>query len=260
MAEPPGVWLYAVARAVDRERLAELTGVAGESVRVVEGSGLAAVVGTVGLGEFGEQALQRNLEDLDWLEAKARDHDAVVHAVVGAGPAVPLRFATVCLDDERVRALLAERRQDFEAALRRLTGRTEWGVKGYVDPAALTRPAAGSAATGGRGAGTAYLVRRRAQLSAKEDAERTAAAYADDVHAALVRHSVTGRRHPAQHPKLAGRQDWMVLNGTYLVDDDRTGEFAAAVEALGRERAGLRLERTGPWPPYSFTGVDEELP
>lgn len=52
----------------------------------------------------------------------------------------------------------------------------------------------------------------------------------------------------------------MVLNGTYLVDDERRDEFADAVAAARTQFDGLQLELTGPWPPYSFAGVDRGNP
>ncbi|MGQ4599223.1 GvpL/GvpF family gas vesicle protein [Nocardia sp. R6R-6] len=257
-----GVWLYAVtpAGSVDQE-LGELTGVAGEPVRTVFSNGLAAVVGSVPLEVFGAEPLRRNLEDLDWLAETARVHDAVVSAVVRRGPAVPLRLATVFLDDERVRGLLEERRADFDSALILVSGRTEWGVKAYGDRAALVCAVAEAASrdeAGGRGTGTAYLARRRAQLAAQETVERDAALRAEEIHARLVRHAAAGRRQPATDPALSGRREWMVLNGTYLVDDDRADDFAAMVDELGNEFPGIRLELTGPWPPYSFAGVERE--
>jgi hypothetical protein len=258
VTEPSAVWLYAVARDVDGRWLARVTGVDGEPVRTVHRGELTAVVGSVSPREYGEEALRRNFEDLDWLGEKARVHDAVVQAAVRAGTTVPLRFATVCHDDRRVRSLLAERRLDFEAALARVAGRAEWGVKGYADPDVPAQSRGSDSIENTRvGAGAAYLSRRRAQLSAKEDRERQAAAFADDAHVSLMRLAVAGRRHPAQHRLLSGTRDWMVLNGTYLVEDDRAEEFAATVEELRDERGSTRLELTGPWPPYSFTGIDE---
>jgi hypothetical protein len=253
-----GVWLYAVT--VDghaADELDHVTGVAGEAVRIVVSNGLAAVVGTVPLEVFGNEPLRHNLEDLKWLEATARAHDSVVSEVARRGPAVPLRLATVYLDDDRVRGLLDERRADFESALALVTDRTEWGVKAYGDRAALTAAVAEAQATSStKGAGTAYLLRRKAQLSAQETVERDAAARADEIHACLVRHAAAGRRQAATDPALSGSRDWMVLNGTYLVDDDRADKFASTVEALEKEYPGIRLELTGPWPPYSFAGVE----
>lgn len=262
MTDEVGVWLYAVTRATDAAAgPGSITGVAGEPVRTVVSDALAAFVGSVPLAVFGEQPLHRNLEDLDWLAATARAHDAVVSALVRRGPTVPLRLATVFLDDERVRELLDARRSDFIAALTLATGRTEWGVKAYTDRAALTAAVADArAASAGteKGRGTAYLARRRAELSAQATVEHDAAERAEEIHAHLVRHSVAGRRQPATDPALSGRHDWMVLNGTYLVDDDDAGDFAATVDELGKELPGIRLEITGPWPPYSFAGVDQE--
>ncbi|MEV6431644.1 GvpL/GvpF family gas vesicle protein [Nocardia sp. NPDC051463] len=257
-----GVWLYAVTSSRDGvAELSELTGVAGEPVRTVVSDDLTAVVGSVPLAVFGEQPLHKHLEDLDWLEATARAHDAVVSALVRRGSTVPLRLATVFRDDNRVRELLDERRADFDTALALVSGRTEWGVKAYGDRAALTTAVAEARAANqgsATGAGAAYLARRRAQLSAQETVERDAAERAEEIHTRLVRHAAAGRRQALTDPAVSGRRDWMVLNGTYLVDDDRTDDFTAAITALGAEFRGVRLELTGPWPPYSFAGVEQE--
>lgn len=262
MTAGSAVWLYVVAprHAGDSDPV-DLTGVAGEPVRTVVAGDLAAFVGSVPLDVFGEEALRRNFEDLDWLAATARAHDAVVSAMAVRGPAVPLRLATVFHDDERVRQLLDERQADFAAALELVSARTEWGVRAYGDRAALTAAVAearteGSATT----PGATYLARRRAQLSARETVERDAAERAEQIHACLVRHAAAGRCQPLSDPAVSGRRDWMVLNGTYLVDDDRAEDFTATVEKLGSEFPGIRLELTGPWPPYSFAGIRRETP
>ncbi|NUS92525.1 MAG: GvpL/GvpF family gas vesicle protein [Nocardia sp.] len=260
MTGDTGVWLYAVIAAADAASgFAGLTGVAGEPVRVVAAEPLAALVGSVPLAVFGAQPLSRNLEDLDWLAATARAHDAVVSAAVRRAAAAPLRLATVFLDDARVRELLRDRPADLEAALVLVSGRTEWGVKVYGDRAALTAAVAEARADATTpGAGAAYLARRRAQLSAQETVEADAARRAETIHTRLSRRAAAGRRQPTTDPALSGRSDWMVLNGTYLVDDDRADDFAATVDALSAEFPGIRLELTGPWPPYSFAGVDRE--
>lgn len=260
-----GVWLYAVTSSRDagQELPGGLTGVAGEPVRTVVSDDLTAVVGSVPLEVFGEQPLRGHLEDLDWLETTARAHDAVVSVLVRRGPTVPLRLATVFHDEDRLCESLEERRADFGAALALVSGRTEWGVKAYGDRAALTAAVteARTAKTGGTtGAGAAYLARRRAQLSAQETIERDAAERAEQIHTRLVRHAAAGRRQALTDPAVSGRRDWMVLNGTYLVDDSSTEDFAETVSGLGVEFPGIRLELTGPWPPYSFAGTERDPP
>ncbi len=200
MTADDGVWLYGItADSIDDSQLAGITGVAGEPVRTVVEAGLGAVVGTVSLSEFGQEPLQRHLEDLDWLTVVARAHDAVVAAVLRRGPTLPLRLATLYLDDDRVRLLLDARHEEFDATLRRVTGRSEWGVKAFGDPKALAQSTKSeSSPPGTAGKGTAYLLRRRAELSAQQDVEQRAAGHAEEIHSALLAHAVdaTGGRSP----------------------------------------------------------------
>ena len=262
MARDMGVWLYAVAPGLDVGRLRTTTGVGGASPYVVEARGLSAVVAPVDLSEFGEEPLRRNFEDPQWLEATARAHDAVIDAVSHVAPTVPIRLATVYADDDRVRAMLADRHDDLVAALNRITGRTEWGVKVYAEPSAdpgepessIQASAEGEAS----GPGTAYLHRRRAQLSAREAAEDTVAAHVSEIHAALDRIAVAARLYSPQHPALAREPGRMMLNGTYLVDNNSSDDFAARVDSLATEHPDVNVELTGPWPAYSFAGVEAE--
>ena len=271
-----GVWLYAVTNGRSRGVGDIPRGVAGEQVRRIDASGLSAVVGTVDLRDFGEEALRRNLEDLDWLAATARAHDDVVNAITRAGATVPVGLATVFSSDETVRALLDVRSADFTRSLRRLEGRSEWGVKAYVDAAAAPASSrdgataadasvseAGtesaseseSASASERGAGTAFLKRRRAQLTQQQSAAKTSAERANRIHARLTGLSAGSRRYAPQNPVLSGRRERMLLNGAYLVDDGHTGAFHSAVAAIDSEgrRVGVHVELTGPWPSYSFT-------
>ena len=74
------------------------------------------------------------------------------------------------------------------------------------------------------------------------------------MHASLAHFSAGARRHAPQDRRLSGTAADMVLNGAYLVDDDRVDDFVALVSALSKCQTAVRLEMTGPWPPYSFIG------
>jgi hypothetical protein len=267
MSDDRGVWAYAITEDDGGADVSRLTGVAGANVRAARAAGLIAVVSDVDLAEFGEVALRRNLEDLAWLETVARAHHSVIDAASRLFPLLPTRLATVYSSDESMAAALGPRREELLAALRRVGGRVEWGVKAYAVAEAEpdervpaqgaaggpAEPAADAPGAGGRGAGLAYLKRRRAQLSARSEAWRSALAAARAVHARLSRHAVLTRLYPAQSPQLSGNQRPMVLNAAYLLDaNDGTG-FASHVAAAGDAQPELELDLNGPWPPYSFT-------
>ncbi|WP_405087451.1 GvpL/GvpF family gas vesicle protein [Microbispora sp. NBC_01389] len=245
---------------------ADLRGVGGGAVRPVARGGLVAHVSDVPLDEFGEEPLRRHLEDLDWVEAVARAHHAVVEALAEAGPAAPVRLVTVYTGEDQVRALLDRRHDDFAEILAHVAGRREWGVKAYLrretaqpatTPPERSAPSparASSAEPEGGGPGAAYLRRRKESLRGREDLWRAAAERAEGLHAALERLAVASRRHRPQDPRLSGRSESMLLNGAYLVDPAREEEFAAVVAA----HCGgfLDVEITGPWAPYSFTMIE----
>ena len=261
-----GVYLYGIARRLTAEDLGEVTGVAGTPVRLVEEGGLTGVVSTVPLSEFGEEGLRRNLEDLAWVESVARAHNAVVSQCFPHGPLAPVSLATVCYDDESVRARIRQWREQVEGLLERVSGRSEVGVKVFGTPP-LPSPdetGAGAAeaatreadAASGSGAGAAYLRRRQAETDRSRAASARAAEVAADLHARIARHSVASRRHPVQDHRLSGRSD-MLLNGAYLVDDSALEEFERTVRELAGGWPGLQVELTGPWPPYSFVSLEQ---
>jgi Gas vesicle synthesis protein GvpL/GvpF len=248
-------YVYAIARRPAPQRLRGMRGVSGEPVRSIEHGGLSAIVGSVDPRRFGEEPARGGEEDLRALEGLLRAHHRVVQALAGSTTVLPLRLGTVYRGDERVEALLEDRRAEFETALERIAGRTEWGVKLLVDPAVFDadredrEPDAGPAA----GAGTRYLLRRRAEERSRQRRLDRAAALADGIHAALDAVAAASRRHAPQDARLSGRRGWMPLNGAYLVDQGRDRELLAVVRRFDDPERGIHLELTGPWAPYSFT-------
>lgn len=259
MSGADGTWVYAVVSPGEAGsalglRLSGVRGVTDEPVRTLNGGMVTAIVGTVDLDEFGEEPLRGKLENLAWLAEAARAHHRVIAVAADTGPTLPWRFATVYHGDERVTELLEERGPEFAATLRRLAGSSEWGVKGYLpdgrpDPSATPVAAAGSS-------GTAYLMQRRTMLRDRDDRQRRARQDAEEIFAVLSRLSESALRYAPQDQRLSGRSETMVLNAACLIPHERSEGFAAAVTDLADRYPGVRLEVTGPWPPYSFIEAD----
>jgi hypothetical protein len=49
----------------------------------------------------------------------------------------------------------------------------------------------------------------------------------------------------------------MLLNAAFLVDRDRAAEFRAVVDRLAADRPEGAVVLTGPWPGYSFAGLEQ---
>jgi hypothetical protein len=235
-----------------------------EIILVTEGP-VTGVASRVSLEEFDSSVLPERLGDAVWLEEKIRAHEQVLDSVLESASVVPCRFCTVYRTEDELRRFLSERSNDLSQALRRVDGRVELGVKAFVD---RERFAAGGAVRndtirelaehasqveGGRG----YLEMRRLEQLVTEELMR----FKDDVsarlHERLTEASDAGVQLRLQRPEVTGRDEEMVFNAAYLVQDQP--RFEGELGALGDEyrENGVELELTGPWPPYNF--VPSEL-
>jgi Gas vesicle synthesis protein GvpL/GvpF len=223
----------------------------GDDLELVGTGGLAAVVAEVPLSEFGEDVLPSRLNDRNWLEATARDHDDVLRRLLGVTTVIPLRFGSIHRDRAAVERFLDEHRDAFSETLERLRDRVELGVKVW---ARTERDAARAEPT--PSTGREYLERRRRE----REGAATAAARLDErlraVHERLLGVAAAGVLNRPQPRELTGAADEMVLNAAYLVaaGDDT---LAREVERLRSEHPDLAFDVTGPWAPYNFVGGDD---
>jgi hypothetical protein len=254
-----GLWLYCVTA---QETAPELPGVAEtDAPRTIAAAGLNAVVSTVPLEDFGEEGLKRNLNDMQWLEQVARAHEQVLEGTQQHGPLVPMRLCTIYRSEKQVQALLAERREEFTGALAALEGRGEWGVKVTADRERVAARLRARQHAKPAGVGGAYLGRKQEELRLRDEVDAVLDAAVHESHARLEEWAVATQLLPPQRPELSGHEGEMVLNGAYLVDDERLDGFRSVIDELGRqyggadgETIGLQFELTGPWPPYNFVG------
>ncbi len=267
MAEGPlGVYVYGVVGAARRPPLEGITGVdPAFGLELVAHRGLAALTSRVGLDAFGTEALERNLEDLAWVERTARAHDAVVaHALAASDAVAPLPLCTIFRDRARVAELLEREHDPLLTTLRRLRGHAEWSVKVVADPARLDDAARALAAPVASGVGAAtpgraFFARRKEDAAAREQARAIAETAAAEAHDRLRREATAAVLLAPQRPQLSGRRGPMVLNGAYLVHRDRAQRFASVVGELAERHReqGLDVELSGPWAPYNFASPRE---
>ena len=256
------LWAYCVLRASDPEPH-DLPGVDGSGkVTREEAGGLAALVSRVPRADFGAEPLRRNLNDISWLEHVARSHEAVLERVLQSSTIVPLRMCTLYESSRGVRQMLEDEHDVLTGALEALEGRQEWGVKMLVDRPRLLevarqnsdRASAMEDEIDAGGEGGAYMLRRRLEREVRELADSLAAEVTDQVHACLQDWAIDAVTRPAQNRELSGHEGDMLLNAAYLVDTDRSNELRSLVADLEQRHRGLgiRIELSGPWPPYNF--------
>lgn len=266
-------YVYAVARAVDNrapyplppEGVVPLAPVYGLAHRA-----LLAVISPVPLAEFEPSALKANLRNTDWAQACVLAHQRVLAALLDDYTFVPLKFCTLYHSEAAVQEMLARYYAALDAALQRLEGAAEWGVKLCCDDGALTAWVEASSdvlrtqreAIARASAGAGYFLRKKLEQAALAEAERVAASCTHVSHRRLAECARDVVINPVQSPQEHGHREEMILNGAYLVDDGRWGAFQATLATLEDAYAsqGFRYELTGPWPPYNFARLELEEP
>jgi hypothetical protein len=252
-------YVYGIARAGDAARIASagLTGIDERPVGCVVEGNLLAATSDVDEAEFNETALNEHLRDLDWLAARAAQHQAVNGRLLEIlGTVLPLSFGAIYRDDDRVRQMLSEDATDRSARLASLTGHAEWVVTvsrdadapaDDADVRALDDKIAASAP------GRAFLLDKQRGTTLSRSVERRDSEAATAALAVLE--EVAARTY--QEPVVTGGTEAVALRASILVPRDRDAALLKAIGELERQlgERGYRVRASGPWPAYRFGSV-----
>ena len=240
------LWVYGIVPAAFDAPPGE--GVDGRPVAPHRHDNATALVSEVPRERFDEEALRARLEDMEDLESLARAHAGVLPGALRHGTIDPFRLCTIYASPERLDAMLDREGAALTAALTRLHGMQDWGVKAFLrarEPVSAAAPATG----------TEYLSRLKDKREAADEGETVVV----EVHARLTEGAAAAALSRPQDRRLSGRDAEMVLNGAYLVPGDGVDRFRSLVEELSRRHGpdGVELELTGPWPPHHFVATPE---
>ena len=236
-------------------------GVDGASLTLIAEGDVAAVASHVDASYA--EGLDDRLANVAWLSPRATAHDAVLTWASDAGPVVPLPLLSLFRSDEAVRRTLRDRCAELAALLEYVAQGREYGVRVFRVDAELRDALAGLSPTVAQVAsevaaatspGQAYLLGRKLEATRKEELQRVSREIATVTFDRLAARSVAAVDEPL--PTLRGEHAGVaILNASFLVAHDKLDEFRAVVTALVREyrERGIRIEFTGPWPPYHFT-------
>jgi hypothetical protein len=219
------------------------------------------VVANVPLKAFGQAALDKRLQDVDWMSRCGVAHQAVMDSFLDSDAVVPMTLFTIFANDERA---LAEARKDparLEDTLDRVAGRAEWVVR------VLRGDAAPSAAAAEASAPTGAAPRSRSGrefLQAKVD-QRQAARRAAEETGQAVRTLMSALADAADdvndrtEARTAGALgSAALLDAAFLVMRTSERQFEQVARRMAQPLIdrGFRVSVTGPWPCYSFVASE----
>jgi len=190
-------------------------------------------------------AVERNMENLEWLALHGVRHQQVVGEVAEQMAIVPARFGTVFSGEPAFVKDVLGRKAALKKVFARVAGGDEWGVKVFaerqVTPVAL--PEARS--------GKEYLQQKAARL--KKRPERNDQEL-QELATALGKIATDS----APSGKVSGAQPNLLWQATFLVPRARRKQWDQALRNFVERWEGQRrIEVNGPWPPYSFVSDAE---
>jgi len=224
---------------------------------------LAALTSQVPRAMYSEENLAEHLTDATWTAIRAMRHETVAEYVAKRATVIPLRFGTIYLERSGVEQMLTEKSRELESIIEQLRGREEWGVNVFVDRAVLlssitsVSPVLRDLVQRAEQAppGQSYLMQKKIEALKVDEARAAVNRIVDEIEEKLKQQSGDARRlrilkvETTEHGELKAKFAFLVKRAAFE-------EFRDAAERLAQDHqeAGVRLELTGPWPVYNFTG------
>lgn len=218
------------------------------------GDGLWLAAADAPLPEYGAESIQANLQDLDWVSSRAMAHEAMVEHFGKTGTVIPMKLFTLFAGDDRALEHIRSERGRLDRVLERIAGCQEWGVLVRFDESKAKELAAeeSRSAAGPQSAGTAFLLRKKAEQEASRTMRDRLRGEMDEVFSDLEGRAAEARRREPVSPSP------LLLDGAFLVRSAQAASFEKTVDRWAKllsERA-CEVTLTGPWPPYNFIGEE----
>ncbi|AKF10191.1 gas vesicle synthesis protein [Sandaracinus amylolyticus] len=213
--------------------------------------GIDLVIADVDASAWSEDVITAGLRDIDWVSERALRHEEMVSFFLDADALVPMKAFTIFRSEARARDHVREREASVRAAIDRVGGCVEWGVRMRFDERAARVARERDAAAQKPASGAAFLARKK-QIA---DATRGARVEAAEVASAIVERLAAPARAHLRIPPPEGSPTQLVAEAALLVPHDAQAELERIAEEARAElaRYGVDLELNGPWAPYHFS-------
>jgi len=270
-----GLYLYCIRKKTEDASGFNTRGIDGKRdvFTIIHGE-LEAVVSRVCLSKFTSEEIQRKaVEDINWIKEKAVIHEHVIEEAMrgtdGFVNVIPMRFGIIFRDKTGLKETLDRDYAKMGRLLNKLRGKQEWGVKIYLmdserfelmvkekseDIGSKEQEMASMPE------GMAYFMEEELKEIICNAANRELDAVLDDIFGKLGEEAAESVKTKILDREMTGKTDRMVFNAAFLIHADKVDSFVKTLEGIDEDMKtkGIRLEYSGPWPPFNFTNGGEK--
>jgi len=223
------------------------------------------IVKFVSKSEFSEENFKKNLSDIQWVELNAREHIVVIRMIMESGTVIPFKFGTIYNSEASLKKFITDYSGSLIENLDNLAGKEEWSVKIYCDRKVLCEQidelseeaASLEKQIMASSPGKAFLLKKKKTELIENEMDRLCKKYGQEYYDEFKILSEATYLNNLLPKDIAGREDSMILNASFLISKNKLAEFKNTVDVLKKKdgNSGFFIESTGPWPPYNFVDI-----
>ena len=223
------------------------------------------IVKFVSKSEFSEENFKKNLSDIQWVELNAREHVMVISMIMESGTVIPFKFGTIYNSEASLKKFISDYSDSLIENFDNLAGKEEWSVKIYCDRKVLCEQidelseeaASLEKQIMASSPGKAFLLKRKKTELIENEMDRLCKKYGQEYYDEFKILSEATYLNNLLPKDIAGREDSMILNASFLISKNKISEFINTVDVLKKKdgNSGFFIESTGPWPPYNFVDI-----
>lgn len=237
----------------------DLLGMEDSQCFLISEADLGMVVCQVPVMEYDEQALHIHMEEIPWVEEHARCHEDVILQCMEAGPIVPMPFCTIFTTRDNIEAQLRKNKDLLQGQLSLLANHSEMHFKLYIDLKRLQAKIQEEKPLPDGNGGNNYFLKRQWEKELDTEMQKISDGYGEEIYQDLKSLSVgCNLQNKVEISPPDGLQ--VVFAAQFLLINDRKEEWEEKILEFDQvtDSWGFILDVSGPWPPYHFTGTNEE--
>jgi hypothetical protein len=224
-----------------------------------------AAVSDVSEETFSQQAIDKNVKDIQWLTDNAPIHENVVSAIMQATAILPMKFCTIFNGEGELLQMLEGKYADIKYFLHRVQGKVEMSLKVYCDLDRMKEQVRKDSAeiqqleeqAAEKTPGQAYFIRQKSDILLKDQVGQKILDEKEKILNKLKVLFIEVKKNDVLARKITGKEvgTEMVLNLALLVDKDTIKDLNERLdlkEGLDLSEVLYRFELTGPFAPYNF--------
>lgn len=226
---------------------------------------LYATIKYVSDNDYSEGNIKANLSNEVWLDRNVREHLRIITAIMLDNAVIPFNFGTIYKSEERLKQFITTYSKDFTDTLLYLKNKEEWSVKVFCNKRTIADNLAFLSknisdidaqiknSTPGKG----YILKKKRNEIINKEITSIYNTYSKIIFTTLNRFCEEHQLNIIQPTDNDEIDIDMILNVNFLITSDNIDNVVNASNDMIKEyeNIGIRIQLTGPWPPYTFIKI-----